>query len=93
MLPSEYFHRNVTVVYVVDEGGAADRYEIGLGNLMWGPDFPHSASSWPIDYELGLEVLQRAGATPGEIDRLMWKNAADLYKLPYDDSVAAGTAA
>ena len=44
--------------------GAADRYDIGVGNIMWGPDFPHSSSNWPVDYELGHEILERAGATP-----------------------------
>ena len=52
---------------------------------MWGPDFPHGASAWPVDYELGLEILQREGCTPGEIERIMWKNCADLYALPYED--------
>jgi predicted TIM-barrel fold metal-dependent hydrolase len=88
LLPSEYFHRNVSVVYIVDEAGAADRYHIGVGNIMWGPDFPHSASNWPVDYELGREILERAGATPADIDRIMWRNSADLYRLPYDGAAA-----
>ena len=93
LLPSEYFRRNVTVVYDVDEVGAANRYDIGVGNIMWGPDFPHSSSNWPVDYQLGREILERAGATPSEIDRIMWRNAADLYKLPYDEPATIGAAA
>lgn len=89
LLPSEYFRRNVSVVYIADEVGADNRYDIGVGNIMWGPDFPHSSSAWPVDYELGREILERAGCTESEIERIMWKNAADLYKLPYD---APGTA-
>jgi predicted TIM-barrel fold metal-dependent hydrolase len=85
MLPSEYFRRNVTVVYIVDEMGAMQRYDIGVGNIMWGPDFPHSSSNWPVDYDLGREILQRAGATEAEMERIMWRTAADLYKLPYDE--------
>ena len=83
MLPSEYFHRNVWAVYTLDEMGADNRYFVGVDKMMWGPDFPHSASNWPVDYELGLESLTRAGATKGEIERIMWKNAADLYGLEY----------
>jgi predicted TIM-barrel fold metal-dependent hydrolase len=95
LLPSEYFRRNVTVVYIVDEAGAEDvnRYDIGVGNILWGPDFPHSASSWPVDYDLGREILERGGCTPSEIERIMWRNAADLYKLPYDDPAASRPAA
>jgi predicted TIM-barrel fold metal-dependent hydrolase len=93
LLPSEYFRRNVSVVYIVDEIGAASRYEIGVGNVMWGPDFPHSSSNWPVDYQLGKEILQRAGATPSEIERIMWKNAADIYKVPYDGPATISAAA
>jgi predicted TIM-barrel fold metal-dependent hydrolase len=84
LLPSEYFRRNVSVVYIADEVGAHNRYDIGVGNIMWGPDFPHSSSAWPVDYELGREILERADCTESEIARIMWKNAADLYRLPYD---------
>jgi predicted TIM-barrel fold metal-dependent hydrolase len=90
LLPSEYFRRNVWAVYIVDEMGAENRYDIGVDRIMWGPDFPHSSSNWPLDYQLGLEVLQRSGATSSEIERIMWKTAADLYKLPYEapDSIS-----
>jgi uncharacterized protein len=93
LLPSEYFRRNVSVVYIVDEGGAASRYDIGVGNVLWGPDFPHSSSNWPVDYQLGREILERVGATPAEIERIMWKNAAALYKLPLEETAAVSPAA
>jgi predicted TIM-barrel fold metal-dependent hydrolase len=93
LLPSEYFRRNVWVVYIVDEMGAENRYEIGVDKIMWGPDFPHSSSNWPLDYQLGREVLERSGATPGEIERIMWKTCADVYKLPYDAPAAISAAA
>jgi predicted TIM-barrel fold metal-dependent hydrolase len=93
LLPSEYFRRNVSVVYIVDEVGAHNRYDIGVANIMWGPDFPHSSSAWPVDYELGREVLERAQCSESEIERIMWKNAADLYKLPYDLADAPRVAA
>jgi predicted TIM-barrel fold metal-dependent hydrolase len=84
LLPSEYFQRNVWVVYTVDEMGAANRYDIGVDRIMWGPDFPHSSSAWPLDYQLGREFLERAGATPSEIERIMWKTCADVFRVPYD---------
>jgi predicted TIM-barrel fold metal-dependent hydrolase len=84
LLPTEYFRRNVSVVYIEDEIGAANRYDIGVANLMWGPDFPHSSSAWPYDHEIGREILERGGASESEIERIMWKNAADIYQLKYD---------
>ena len=56
------------------------RYDVGVKNIMWGPDFPYSTSSWPVDYQIGLEALERVGATPSEIERIMWRNAAEMYK-------------
>jgi uncharacterized protein len=93
LLPSEYFRQNVSVVYIVDEVGAHNRYDIGVANIMWGPDFPHSSSAWPVDYELGLEILKRAGSSESEIERIMWKNAADIYKVPYEARNAVVVAA
>jgi len=55
LLPSEYFHRNVSVVYIFDELGLAKRYDVGVRNIMWGPDFP------------------------------LWRNAAEMYKLPFEE--------
>ncbi len=48
MLPSEYFDRNCAI-------GSSNtrrrelgrRYEIGVGNIMWGNDFPHPEGTWP----------------------------------------------
>jgi predicted TIM-barrel fold metal-dependent hydrolase len=93
MLPSEYFDRNVWLVYIEDELGAINRYNIGVDKIMWGPDFPHSSSAWPVDYELGLEILVRAGATESEIERIMWKNCADVFNIPYDDPKTISVAA
>jgi hypothetical protein len=38
-------------------------------------------------------VLERAGCTHSEIERIMWKTAADLYKLPYDEPATISLAA
>ena len=93
LLPSEYFRRNVTVAYVVDEAGAANRYDIGVANILWGPDFPHSSSSWPVDYEFGLRDPRARGRDASEVERIMWRNAADLYKVPYDEPATVKSAA
>ena len=93
LLPSEYFDRNVWLVYIEDELGVIDRYNIGVDKIMWGPDFPHSSSAWPVDYELGREILERAGATESEIQRIMWKNCADVFNIPYDDPKIISAAA
>ena len=42
MLPSEYFDRNCFIgASNIVRVEMARRYEIGVGNLCWGNDFPH----------------------------------------------------
>ena len=48
MLPSEYFDRNVFIGSSnTRRREIARRFEIGVGNIMWGNDFPHPEGTWP----------------------------------------------
>jgi predicted TIM-barrel fold metal-dependent hydrolase len=48
MKPSDYFDRNVFLgASTMKRRELAMRYEIGVGNLMWGNDFPHPEGTWP----------------------------------------------
>ena len=94
MLPSEYFRRNVSASSTSSTRWVRPTATTSAcANIMWGPDFPHSSSAWPVDYQLGREILERAGATHSEIERIMWKNAADLYHVPYDEPTTLSAAA
>jgi len=85
MLPSEYFRRNSLITFIVDQVGIDNRHLIGVKNLMWCSDFPHSVSNWPIDVEIAL--AQMTDVSEGERDRMLWRTCADLYGLSYEDSV------
>jgi len=91
LLPSEYFRRNSLITFIVDPLGVQARHLIGVDNLMWCSDFPHSVSNWPIDVEIAH--AQMVDVDQSEIDRMMWRTCADLYGLEYDehdDAPAAG---
>ena len=48
MRPSEYFDRNCSIgASNTRRRELARRYEIGVGNIMWGNDFPHPEGTWP----------------------------------------------
>ena len=48
MRPSEYFDRNCFIgASNTRRRELARRYEIGVGNIMWGNDFPHPEGTWP----------------------------------------------
>ena len=47
MLPSDFFHRNVVLSFQEDAIGIRLRDVIGVDNMMWGSDYPHSGSTFP----------------------------------------------
>ena len=48
MRPSDYFDRNCFIgASNTRRRELARRYEIGVGNIMWGNDFPHPEGTWP----------------------------------------------
>ena len=42
MIPSDFFHRNVVLGLPEDAVGIRLRDVIGIDNMMWGSDYPHS---------------------------------------------------
>ncbi len=53
------------------------RYEIGLDQIMWGTDYPHTEGSYPYTKE--LLRLSFAGIDPAEIQQMVGTNAAKVY--------------
>ena len=83
MLPSEYFDRNVKI-------GASNtrrrelgrRYEIGVGNIMWGNDFPHPEGTWPYTREF---LKDRFWDIPiAETEQILGLNQVDFYGFDVD---------
>ena len=77
--PSFYFRRQVFATFMEDPVGLREREHIGIDNIMWASDYPHSETTWPNSKSLTDEWF-----TPfGEEDKrkVLWENAAKLYKL------------
>ena len=79
MLPSDYFHRNVTVGFQEDALGIQLRDIIGVDNLLWGSDYPHVESTFPRSREIIEDIL--AGCTEEEKAKIVGGNAARVYNL------------
>ena len=45
--PSDFFRRNVVLSFQEDAIGIRLRDVIGVDNMMWGSDYPHSESTFP----------------------------------------------
>jgi hypothetical protein len=63
MLPSDFFHRNVVLSFQEDAIGIRLRDVIGpdntiWDNMMWGSDYPHSASTFPQSPKILAEILE-----------------------------------
>jgi predicted TIM-barrel fold metal-dependent hydrolase len=80
MKPSEYFRRNVRVgSSCMPRREAEMRHEIGIGNIMWGTDYPHPEGTWPITRKMMVETFH--GLPEDEIEAMIGGNAVEFYGL------------
>ncbi len=75
--PSEYFRDHVSMTFMRDHSGIDIRHRIGLKNLLWSNDYPHTDSIWPHSREV-IESLFK-GVPEAERRRVVCENAAELY--------------
>ena len=78
-LPSEVFREHFLTCFIADPVGIELRHRIGVDNLAWECDYPHSDSSWPAPAE-ELEAVM-AGVSDEEVDKITWENAARWYSF------------
>ncbi len=57
MLPSDFFRRNAVLSFQEDAIGIRLRDVIGVDNMMWGSDYPHSESTFPQSRKILAEIL------------------------------------
>ncbi len=79
MKPSEYFDRNFWVTFEDDAEGIKTRDSIGLGNLLWGNDYPHHDSIWPNSQSILDEIM--ADVPEAEKEQMVFGNVVDLYGI------------
>jgi predicted TIM-barrel fold metal-dependent hydrolase len=75
--PSDFFHRNVVLSFQEDAIGIRLRDAIGVDNMMWGSDYPHSESTFPQSRKILAEIL--AGVPEDEQAKIVGGNAARVY--------------
>jgi predicted TIM-barrel fold metal-dependent hydrolase len=78
-LPSEVFQEHSLACYVSDPSSLRLRDRVGIDNIAWECDYPHSDSIWPDAPEFVHAELIGAGATDDEIDKITWQNAARFF--------------
>jgi predicted TIM-barrel fold metal-dependent hydrolase len=80
--PSEYFRRQLYATFIDDPFGINHRGEIGVENMLWSSDFPHSATFWPHSQEKIAEDFQ--GVAEDERRKILCDNTAKLYGFDLD---------
>ena len=76
-VPSDFFHRNVVLSFQEDAVGIRLRDVIGVDNMMWGSDYPHSESTFPQSQKILADIL--AGVPADEQAKIVGSNTARVY--------------
>jgi predicted TIM-barrel fold metal-dependent hydrolase len=80
-LPSEVFREHFLTCFISDPVGVKLRHDIGIDNIAWEMDYPHSDSMWPgAPEELGA-VLADEHVPDGEINKMTYENACRWYSF------------
>jgi len=78
-LPSDVFRRHFLTCFIADPVGIQLRHMIGMDNIAWECDYPHSDSSWPEAPEELAQVT--AGVPDDEINKITYENACRWYRF------------
>ena len=82
-LPSDFIRQNVYISFTEDAGLVQRRHELGVGNLMWGSDYPHAESTHPYSTSILGEMLE--GVPTDEQQLMLQTTCAELYGFDTSD--------
>jgi predicted TIM-barrel fold metal-dependent hydrolase len=78
-LPSEVFREHFLTCFISDPVGVKLRNDIGIDNICWEADYPHSDSMWPGAPEQLHSVLTENAVPDHEINKMTYQNAMRWY--------------
>jgi predicted TIM-barrel fold metal-dependent hydrolase len=77
--PSEYFRRNINLTFFRDPVGLALLDHLGVDNIMYEVDFPHTDTSWPTSYDTAAEMVR--DLPDGDAAKIVAGNARRLFRI------------
>jgi predicted TIM-barrel fold metal-dependent hydrolase len=80
-MPSEVFRDHFLTCFIADPIGIALRDEIGIENICWEQDYPHSDSSWPNAPEEFARVASRYSVPDADVNKITYENAMRWYRF------------
>jgi predicted TIM-barrel fold metal-dependent hydrolase len=78
--PSEIFRTNIFGCFIYDDAGLANIDRIGVDNIMFESDYPHSDSNWPHAREMLAKSL--ADVPDAVASKIAEENARRVYNFP-----------
>ncbi|MBV8983703.1 MAG: amidohydrolase [Acidimicrobiia bacterium] len=93
-LPSQVARDHFTFCFISDRAGVEARHAIGIDNITWECDYPHSDSSWPHSPESVIKQLD--GVPDDEINKITYENATRIFRydpfatIPKDTATVGG---
>jgi hypothetical protein len=78
-VPSDVFREHFLTCFISDPVGVQLRNMIGIDNIAWECDYPHSDSSWPTAPEELAAVA--AGVPADELNKITYQNAMLWYSF------------
>ena len=79
LMPSELFKRQCYLVGWYDRASLRVRDYIGAENILWSSQFPQATSTWPNTQAALAKSF--AGVADADKQKILWQNAAQLYKI------------
>ena len=79
--PSSYIHGHIWGCIFDDEIGLRNRDVIGMDQICFEVDFPHSDSTYPHTLDVATKICTAAGLSDEEVYKLMRGNAIDCFGL------------
>jgi predicted TIM-barrel fold metal-dependent hydrolase len=80
-MPSDVFREHILTCFITDPVGLAMRDEIGLDNICWEQDYPHSDSSWPTAPEELNAQAQKYNVPDADLNKITYENAMRWYRF------------
>ncbi len=81
-LPSQVALDHFTFCFISDRSGVEDRDRIGVDNITWECDYPHSDSTWPHSPE--AIAKQMDGVPDTDVAKMTHENAMRIFRYePY----------
>ena len=76
--PSDVFREHIITCFIDDAAGVRNRDLIGIDNVTWECDYPHSDSTWPKAPETLWASL--AGIPDDDIHKITWRNTTRHFQ-------------